>query len=216
MIKQYFKPFKLEFDKSIPDKLYCSYNYKQSSVDDIIFMSGSRLPKADEGQIAYSNNPDTYQLVADFDGDFKKISKYDVLPSFSIPLIVNNRVIEILKDFCGNDFQSFPIRINAKKNTSDINLEKHKFWALNITNSVEVIDTSRSDISYWDNRSEIKFINNIYFRTGLMKNGEIHIAREKFYSPLILASPQLKEAFEKHKVKGCEFLTDEEYNRLSF
>lgn len=196
------KPYELNFDYNLGDKFWVKANLKEGNIYNL--MKGSHLP-----------NMSSYNIVLETSGSEQNIKSNDILATNTPFPIVSSKVIELLQKTCPLDFQFFSVKVQNKKNKSDFFELDGQYWALNILNTVDAIDKDSSKLVL-DQNNEILIINSLVFR--LIENIEdrFWIAREKSFMPLILASPELKDAFVKHKIKGCQFLTDEQYNQISF
>ncbi len=214
MREYYPKLYILNYDTNVPYKYFAVYDHKERTTEDLIFMSGERLPKSDIGQLNYSQDPSTYDLIYSVNAERKDLSKYDYLPSSPSP-IINKKALDILLNLCPNDFQFFPVCLESGEMVKEPFIIENEFWLININKLVDTIDLENSTLTL-DDDNKIEDIRHLVFKERSMQDRAIHLARERLYRPHIIASLQLKEAFEKHKIKGCEFLTDEQYNRLSF
>lgn len=209
------KPYEFTFDHSISEKLWVLYNHKNIKTNLFIFMEGLHLPSDDAGKLHLSQSPETYDLLFSTSASKNNIMQYDILPSNAPFPIVSNRALHVLQEFCLDDIQIFPVEIQSDQSTNDTYTLKNNFWAINFVKLVDAININESDLVL-DCDNDIMVIEKLVFNKIDFDKSDFIIARDYHFKPLIIASPQLKEAFEKHKIKGCEFLTDEQYNRLSF
>lgn len=210
----YSKPYKLEYDSSTPQSCRAYYDHKIRQTNYIIFMEGIILPGTDEGRIKFSQDPSTYDLIYDIETDEERVRKYDYLPVYTPAPVINTRTLKILQELCPDNFQAFPAIIESSEKAKRSFKIENEYWVINITKLIDTIDMEKSKLKL-DEGGEIEDIRYLVFKEGVMQEGSILLARERLYRPHIMVSSILKEAFEKHKIKGCEFVTDEQYNRES-
>lgn len=191
------KMYKFVTNFSIPDNLYGYYD-KQNTIDELMFLIGKPIKTDFPVQIV-------------FNVGFDKINAFDCLPTSFIAPVINNKTADILQKFCADSIQLIPAIIIDKN--QDV---KNKYWIVNILESVESIDLDKSRVHFWSNSSNIKLIDYLVFRDGSMINDKIHLAREKLFRPFIIVSEKLKREIEMNKITGCMFLSDKEYNEVSF
>ena len=179
-------------------------------------MSGKPLPKPDIGQMPYSQDPATYDLIFDVQVEEARIRSYDCLPNNAAGPLVNKRVLQLLQEMCPNDFQAFPAIIHSRQHKPITPyVIENEYWLINVTKLVDCINTDHSQLTFRDN-GDIEDIRFIAFKESCMQNGPVLLARERRYRAHIFVSPLIKDAFKKAKIKGARFVTDEEYNRDYF
>lgn len=218
MNNTYNKPYLWKQDPKVPQKCHAYYNQKERKTNRHIFTSGEYLPKPDVGQIHYSQNPQTYDLVFDIQAEEECVSQYDCLPNNTAVPLVSMRVLDILKSLCPNDFQFFPALIRSQENKLTIPyVIENEYWVINIIGTVEAFD---KELSVFDKLPENLGGQAIGLRHMVLNSKDVlgsHLlARDKKVESQIIVSPLIKEAFKKAKIKGSRFVTDEEYNRNYF
>ncbi len=135
-------------------------------------------------------------------------TKYDFLRCYDgSPLIVHQRVLDVLKSECPNDFQAFPVVIkNFDK--KDPSFENHDYYAINVLNEVDCINRQKSDLFYKSEEDlahdwfEIKRL--VFNEQGIGSNCLVFLYRTRRY----LIHPAL--AAKLRKCKGVEFRTAEQ------
>ncbi|WP_291581513.1 imm11 family protein [Clostridium sp. UBA6640] len=146
-----------------------------------------------EGKILDENTTVCPNVV--FDCEEKFLS--DVLPNSGSLLIVSRRVLNIIENLCKCDYQVFEANIFVGKN------KVNGYYLLNILNPIEILDKSKSVFVTMKNSNAIfKFRKIVYKEDDLINHS---IARNADYVPHVLVSQELKEIFEKEKIKGVEF-----------
>ena len=214
MSQHYPKLYILNYAYDVPYKYFAVYDHEKRETENVIFMSGKRLPKSDVGRLRYSQDPSTYDLIYSVNAERQELFKYDYLPSSPAP-IVNKKALDVLLELCPNDFQFFPVIIESGSKVKTPFMIKNDYWLININKLVDAIDLESSQLTF-SHENEIEDIRHIILEEQSLSSEKIHLARERSYRGLMLASPELKDAFVKHKIKGCQFLTDEQYNQISF
>jgi hypothetical protein len=132
----------------------------------------------------------------------KIIQRYDVIwVDTPNDILLSSKAIQILNELCPEQFQVFDATIECK----DVVLDTYK--AINILNEVDVSDQEKRKFYYLSDNKTICG----YERGGFVIKDQpmepIHIGREKHSHATIIISATLKEAFEKAKVKGCQYWT---------
>lgn len=144
-----------------------------------------------------------YEIIFGIKAQPDEFTKYDFLKGNDlIPLIVHQRVVDILKEDCPNEFQAFPIVIkNFDK--KDPPFENHDYYAINLLNKIDCIDRDKSDLFYRDEEAlehdwfEIKRL--VFKEEGMTP---IHIAY-LYGTQQEIIHPSL--AAKLKKCKGVEF-----------
>lgn len=132
-----------------------------------------------------------------------KIRKYDLV-QVNTPhrYLFSPKAIEILDKLCPEQIQVFDTMIECKDGSIQ------EFKAINILNEVDVSDTAKSSYTYFAKKIATgEKISGYKWGGFVIKNKSIeptYIGREK-YSSAIIISATLKEAFEKAKIKGCQY-----------
>jgi hypothetical protein len=126
-----------------------------------------------------------------------KICKYDLV-QVNTPhnYLFSTKAMEILTALCPDQIQIFNTLIECK----DGIITEYK--AINILNKIEIADLDRCVFNYFTD-GEIRGYKKWVFKNYSM--GRLHIARDKIFEPAIIISATLKEAFEKAKIKGCQY-----------
>ena len=146
-----------------------------------------------EGKILDENTTVCPNVV--FDCEEKFLS--DVLPNNGALLIVSRRVLNIIENLCKCDYQVFEANVFVGKN------KVNGYYLLNILNSIEILDKSKSVFTTIKNSNAIlKFEKIVYKEEDLIN---LSIARNADYLQHVVVSQELKEVFEKEKIKGVEF-----------
>ena len=209
----YNKPYLLIVDPRINVKNHIFYDYKNRTTDLHIFMSGKSLPANDLGKMKYSQSPETYDLMVYSNVIDENLLSYDYFPSLLPAPIVNKRCLDILKQICGSDFQYFPITISNEHQSKKPIILINQYWLINITKTIDSIDLEKSTYCF-DEYGSIDSFDSMYFKNNKFLEGQPYIARERLYPSNIVVSDFLKSEFDKHKIEGCKFITDEEYNKI--
>jgi hypothetical protein len=192
------KPLVWRNSNSYPRKAYLEYDWRQEKTDRFIFMRAEPIIEKD------------YELKLHCGASEEVFKRFDVLESSIGSPIVNQKVLDILRDICPNDFQSFPVIIINKNKIKEY--KNRDYFLLNITKEVDSIDRDLSYLRTGETNDDIMAINKLYFNSSGM--GASHLAREKYFHPLKLVSPLLAKEFKKQKIKGVRFLTGiEAYHR---
>lgn len=130
----------------------------------------------------------------------KIIQKYDIVwvdtPNH---ILLSPKAIQILNEVCTEQFQVYDAKIECKDGLIDT------YKAINILNEVDVSDPEKRKFSYL---TDDKTICGYEWNGFVIKDQPvepIHIGREKHSHATIIISATLKDAFEKAKVKGCEY-----------
>lgn len=126
-----------------------------------------------------------------------KIRKYDLV-QVNTPnnYVFSPKAMEILAALCPDQIQIFDTVIECK----DGNIAEYK--AINILNEVDVSDPEKRKFDYFKD-GQIMGYSKFVIKDQSME--PIHIGREKHSHATILISATLKEAFEKAKIKGCQY-----------
>ena len=107
--------------------------------------------------------------------------------------------MDVLMQLCPDQIQVFDTVVVCKDG------ELRDYKALNILNKVDVSDPEKSIYTYFITAPDkISGYDKCVFKENCM--GNIHIARDEKFRPEIIISETLKNALQKAKVKGFEFL----------
>ena len=194
--------------KNYPNAAWLNFRWQERTTDSLTFMTGQPLPFESENKhpdLDYTKkDPNDYDLIFYTDQLPEKWLKYDCLPNNmgGHPPVVNNRVLNLLKKLCPENFQDFPITIrNGNPKLPDF--ENNDYSLLNVINLVDAIDKQESVIVY---SSGVTDIRKMALKDDCL--GSVHIARVDIYKPVIIVSTELVSLFKREKVKGIRFLKD--------
>ncbi len=139
----------------------------------------------------------------DYDLRFEVLTMMDKIQKFDIVQVntphnylFSSKAMKIIQALCPEQVQMFDSAIKCKDGV--VNTYK----ALNILNEVDISDPGKSKYKYFDS-GRIRGYDKYVFKDIGMES--IHIFRDsRFHAPIII-SATLKEAFEKAKIKGCQY-----------
>jgi hypothetical protein len=141
---------------------------------------------------------EVYYLEYRVDAKMRGLKQYDVLFTTAYLELYSHKAIKIMQEICPDQIQVFDTVIECKDGVVDT------YKAINILNAIDVSDPEKSKYKYFEDGHPFG-----YERGGCVIKKEpmepIHIARDKRSSATILISATLKEAFEKAKIKGCDY-----------
>ena len=146
---------------------------------------------------------DDYDLRFQVETTLEKMRKYDVIGNNTpIRYLFGPKAMDILMQLCPDQIQVFNTVVKCK----DGDLTEYK--ALNILNAVDVSNPEKSVYDYISETlappGTICGYDKCVFKENCM--GDIHIARDAKCKSIIIVSETLKNALEKAKVKGFEFV----------
>lgn len=124
------------------------------------------------------------------------LKKYDVLFTNAYLKLFSPKAISVLQESCPDQIQIFGTVIECQDGVIDT------YKAINILNEVDVSDPVKSKYKYFD-EGEVRGYEKFVIMDHPME--PIHIARDAKFHPKIIISATLKEAFEKAKIKGCQY-----------
>lgn len=210
MKETYNKPYLWHCPGNYPNSAILDYKRRERKTRSFTFMYGHPLPFDTGNSNLYFTlqDPKKYDLIFHAEVPMEKLLKFDTLPNncSGRPPIVNQRVLDLLTKHCPNDFQAFPVTI-CNENPKLPDFENHDYFLLNLTNLVDAIDFKESKLT-WDDDGDIDDLKTLRLKSNSMKSH--HLARLKLYKIKVLVSPELVELFKKEKIKGVQFLKDEE------
>ena len=179
--------------KSCPQKLIAEYNRKLS-IDRFLFTDGICLT------LSQIDKPIIFQhKMKEAD-----ISKYDCIPNNSSSPLVNQRIVDLLLKLAPDDVQFF----DAEVRCMDGILTGYKL--LNVTSTFVGIDREKSICQMMKNSpTSILGFRYLTYKPGCMGNHKV--ARDKEYLGNLLVSEEVKQLFEKEKIKGIWFARPEEW-----
>ncbi|GGO00195.1 imm11 family protein [Saccharibacillus kuerlensis] len=123
----------------------------------------------------------------------------DVLPNSGLLLIVSKKVIEILEGICPQDIQVFKANVYVGEKRIP------HYYLLNIVNAVEVVDKDKSEYTTIKGTEAILNFKKIVYKFGVLPNNH-HIVRNLDYKSHVLVSDDLRDVFERHSIKGVQFI----------
>ena len=188
------KPFKLSITDYYPRNAYPIYSGSDEAMDKTIdFMDTKPLDKRQD-----------YDLRFKIKATEEKTKKLDVLfTNAMMSVLLSSKAIKILNELCPEQFQVFDTVIECK----DCMIDTYK--AINILNEVEVSDSEKSIYERCPRSLDPEESIAGYKWGGFVIKDQpmepIHIARDAKFHPAIIISATLKEAFEKAKIKGCQY-----------
>lgn len=183
------KPFKFSIRDHYPRDCYPIYEGTDDELDKTF----------DFMRTTYISTEHDYNLRFRIKTSVEKGQKLDVLfTNAMMSVLLSPKVMSILNKICPEQFQTFDTVIACKDGTVDT------YKAINILHEIDVSDPEKRQFDYLsDNKTIIGYKNNKF----IIKDQPIepiHIGRDK-YSSVVIISATLKEAFEKAKVKGCQY-----------
>ncbi|CAM2944463.1 imm11 family protein [Legionella worsleiensis] len=179
-----------EKPRNCPNKLIAEYD-RALSPDRFLFRRGTFIAQDQLAQKAIFHH----------DMSVVKLEGFDCIPNNSASPLVNERIVDILKELCPKDIQLIDAEVHCK----DGILTNYKL--LNITTTVVGLDHDKS--VYKTDGTAISSISYGTYKMGCMD--EHHIARDEEWKGNILVTESIKSAFEQKKIKGHEFVTPEDY-----
>lgn len=177
------KPFILRGPDRYPNSYIGEYLGDPMQIELLDFMDAVHL----------DTNHD-YNLKFEVLTTMDKIRKYDLV-QVNTPhrYLFSPKAIEILSLICPEQIQIFDTVIKCKDGSI------HEFKAINILNEVDISDPEKRVLS------KVAGYNFGGFVIKDVSIEPIHIGREKHSHGTIIISATLKEAFEKAKIKGCQY-----------
>lgn len=170
-----------------PDKRIGTVN-EETGTDRFEFLNGNVL---DKNEIV---SPD---IVFECQEKFL----YDVLPNSGSLLIISERLLNIMKNLCEDDFQVFKANVFVKNKKID------GYYLINIVNKIEVLDKQNSIYTTILDTDAILNLKKVVYKQDNLLNH--HIVRNLDCLSNVLVSEKLKEIFDKEKIKGVEFRLEE-------
>ena len=142
-------------------------------------------------------------LVFDLNINQKEVLQFDNIINGIGCLVVNQKLEKILSLLIPNDLQFFDTQIKCK----DGIITNYKL--VNILKSVEGVDHEKSN--YWNmvNIDEIGGFHRLVLKENCMQKNKL--ARLAEFPGHILATEEIKQAFEAEKVTGLRFVVPEAY-----
>jgi len=133
--------------------------------------------------------------------------QYDSIPNMTDAPLVNQKVVELLMKLAPDEVQFLDAEVHCK----DGILTNYKL--LNVTRNFVGIDREKSIYSMMLPYAPDKILGFKYltYKAGCM--GTLKLARDEEYLGNLLVTEQVKQAFEKEKIKGCRFIRPEEFYR---
>lgn len=135
--------------------------------------------------------------------------KYDCIHNNSGSPLINQKIIDILHKIAPDDVQFLDTEIHCKDGV----LKNYKL--LNFTKKVIGIDRENSVLTMMKQAPDlISGFRYLTYKPSCMGNHKL--ARDAEYSAHILMTEEVKNAFEKEKIKGVWCVTPEEYCHLLY
>jgi hypothetical protein len=176
------KPFELGIAEYYPRNAYPIYSGSDEAMDKTLdFMDTKVL------DVKFN-----YELYFKIKATTEQTQKLDVLfTNAMMSVLLSSKTMVILNELCPEQFQVFDATIECKDGVVDT------YKAINILNEVNVSDPEKSVMS-----KVVGYLKCVFKEQPIEP---IHIARDAKFHPAIIISATLKEAFEKAKVKGCQY-----------
>lgn len=180
------QPFKLSITDYYPRDSYPIYSGSDDGLDKTMdFMAVKPLDVQHD-----------YGLQFKIKASAEKTQKLDVLfTNAMMKVLLSPKAMQIIENLCPEQVQVFDAVIECKDGRVDT------YKALNILNEVDVSDPEKSEIQDLGDGCIVGY-HKFVIKDQAME--PIHIGREKNSSAIII-SATLKEAFEKAKIKGCQY-----------
>ncbi len=176
------------------------YKFKQKakyshdlSVDMFIFRKGKYVTQQEIDK----------SIIFDIKTTMQETLKFDQIINDSTCLLVNQRTVDILNKLIPEEIQFFETEIRCKDGV----LTNYKL--VNITQEVEGVDHEKSLYDKMINADAISG----FMRLKLIKNcmNGYKVARLAEFHGHMLATEEIKQAFEAARVTGLRFVTPEDY-----
>jgi len=135
----------------------------------------------------------------------EQIQKYDCIPGNIRAPIVNKKIVDVLSTIAPGDVQFIDIEVRCKDGV----LSNYKM--LNVTSLIKGIDHDRSIYTKMKNADAILRFKYLTYKSGCM--GSHKLARDEEYEPNLLATEEIKAAFEKENITGIWFVRPEDFYR---
>lgn len=139
---------------------------------------------------------ENYHLIYKVTAGIKSLNQYDVLFTTAYLVLFSPKALSVLNEVCLEQIQVLDTVIHCKDGVVDT------YKAINILHAVDVSDPEKSKYKYFD-EGEVRGYKRFILKDQPME--PIHIARDLKFTPKIIISATLKEAFEKAKIKGCQY-----------
>lgn len=208
-INKIINPFIYYNQERVPQKCYAVYDI-DNSPNQYLFFDAQEWPNNFQGEIKNFDGKvltPPYKFIFEAEAEAARVQQYDILPNTFNSLLVNKRALNILKDFCPEDFQVLEHTLLQTKDKTLTN-----YALINLRKLVKCIDFEKSWCEFWE-CGRVRSIKKLFFKSNCMK--EVHLARLKEFHHVILFSPELVATLKKEKIKGAQFLTDQQsYNKL--
>jgi hypothetical protein len=130
---------------------------------------------------------------------------YDRIPNSALLPLVNQKVVDLLLKIAPDEVQFFDTEIRCKDGV----LKNYKI--VNVIHTIKGIDHEKSVYDTMANCDAIGGFKYLTYLPGCMGNRKI--ARDEEYMGNILVTEEIKQAFEKEKIKGACFFRPEDYYR---
>ena len=183
------------------DKFTAVYN-EEISVDRFLFLKGHKLtPEQVSGKLIFELSKVTQAEVT---------TKYDCIPNNASSPLVNQVVVDLLLELAPDEVQFFDTEVHCKDGV----LTHYKL--LNATRTFVGIDYEKSICQTMpempgipDSPHFVYGFRYLTYKPGCM--GILKLARNEEYNSNLLATEEIKQSFEKNKIKGRRFVEPEKY-----
>ncbi len=182
-----------EMPEYCPNRLIAVYN-RDLSPDRFLFLDGIKLmPEQVNKKLIFELNVTQTTIT----------SKFDCIPNNSASPLVNQKIVDLLLKLAPEEVQFFDAEVRCKDGILD------GYKLLNTTRTIVGIDHEKSIYSLIESTDAILGFNYLTYKPGCM--GSLKLARDKEYLSNLLVTEEIKQAFEKEKIKGIWFATPEEW-----
>ncbi len=176
-----------------PNKLIASYN-RELSPDRFLFRRGIKLTSEQVNtKLVFELNVTQATIT----------SKFDCIPNNSASPLVNQKIVDLLLKLAPDEVQFFDAEVRCKDGV----LTDYKL--LNATHTIVGIDHEKSIFEMMKTTDAILGFKYLTYKPGCM--GSLKLARDEEYKGNFLVTEEIKQAFEKEKIKGIWFATPEEW-----
>ncbi|WP_028389331.1 imm11 family protein [Legionella fairfieldensis] len=181
-----------EMPENCTNKLIAEYD-REHSPDRFLFLDGVRL----------ANKKVDKKIIFVHEMLQAKIGSYDCIPNNSASPLVNQKIVDLLLELAPADVQFFDTEVHCKNGI----LTNYKL--LNVTSTIVGIDHEKSIYTKMSQVDAIAGFRYLTYRPGCM--GHHKIARDEEYPGNLLVTEEIKQVFEKEKIKGMRFARPEDF-----
>ena len=183
-----------ELPEYVANKEIAAYDDQQSP-NRFLFMQGRKLQAGELNA----------KLIFNVEVSREQIQQYDCIPDNIGSPLVNEKIINILLATAPSDVQFIDVEVRCKDGV----LSNYKM--LNVTSLIKGIDHDRSIYTKMKNADAILRFKYLTYKSGCM--GSHKLARDEEYEPNLLATEEIKAAFEKENITGIWFVRPEDFYR---